>query len=308
MKVWTPTLAFTMDDLSVTIIPMFFFIVLPVVLVVVAVLAAIGARRKGNAVHLKSKVTAYLLWLFFGLFGIHKFYLEKIGMGVVYLLTGGIAGLGWFIDLFTLGRQVDEYNARYAGGVGQIQEQEQIQEQNQNVVVNVTAPQPAFVPPPPQQQYAAATNVQATTTEGSGTSESSRKQLTPAKQILRLAKQRPVLTIRDILSKTSVDFDDADSLLKKMVDRGLAKEVASESGETKYDFSRTKQIPEEPSLSPAKQILKLSESKPVLSLGDILRETKLDMDEAESTLKSIVDRGIAVETVDDSGKTKYDFS
>ncbi len=53
---------------------------------------------------------AYLLWLFLGIFGGHKFYLRKQGMGVLYLLTAGLLFIGWFIDLFTLPSQVDDYN------------------------------------------------------------------------------------------------------------------------------------------------------------------------------------------------------
>lgn len=60
---------------------------------------------------MKSKLAAYLLWFFFGLLGIHRFYLGKVGTGILYLLTGGVLGIGWFIDLFTLGTQVDNYNA-----------------------------------------------------------------------------------------------------------------------------------------------------------------------------------------------------
>jgi len=59
---------------------------------------------------MKSKTTAYLLWLFLGLFGGHKFYLGKTGIGILYLCTAGLFFVGWIIDLFTLGRQVDKYN------------------------------------------------------------------------------------------------------------------------------------------------------------------------------------------------------
>lgn len=62
---------------------------------------------------MKSKTIAYVLWFFFGLLGIHKFYLGKIGWGLLYMFTGGLLGIGWFIDLFTLGGQVDSYNALY---------------------------------------------------------------------------------------------------------------------------------------------------------------------------------------------------
>ena len=55
---------------------------------------------------------AYLLWFFFGIFGIHKFYLEKIFLGILYFLTGGIFIIGWLVDLFTLPSQVDLYNLK----------------------------------------------------------------------------------------------------------------------------------------------------------------------------------------------------
>jgi len=60
---------------------------------------------------MESKGIAYLLWFFFGVFGVHKFYLNKIGVGIIYLLTGGLFLIGWIYDLFTLGNQVDVYNA-----------------------------------------------------------------------------------------------------------------------------------------------------------------------------------------------------
>ena len=53
---------------------------------------------------------AYLLWFLLGPVGVHKFYLGKIGMGILYLFTGGIFLIGWVIDLFTLPSQVRAYN------------------------------------------------------------------------------------------------------------------------------------------------------------------------------------------------------
>lgn len=46
----------------------------------------------------KNKWVAFLLCLFLGGVGAHKFYDGKIGMGILYLLTGGIFGIGWLID------------------------------------------------------------------------------------------------------------------------------------------------------------------------------------------------------------------
>jgi hypothetical protein len=62
---------------------------------------------------MKSKARAYLLWFSFGLIGFHKFYLKKTGIGILYMFTLGLFGIGWLIDLFTLGKQVDAYNAKY---------------------------------------------------------------------------------------------------------------------------------------------------------------------------------------------------
>ena len=50
----------------------------------------------------KDKWVAFLLCLFAGVFGAHKFYEGKVLLGVVYLLTGGICGIGVLIDLIIL--------------------------------------------------------------------------------------------------------------------------------------------------------------------------------------------------------------
>ena len=60
----------------------------------------------------KNSLTAYLLWFFVGFLGIHKFYLGKNGIGILYLLTGGILGIGLIYDLFTIPSQVEKANLR----------------------------------------------------------------------------------------------------------------------------------------------------------------------------------------------------
>jgi TM2 domain-containing membrane protein YozV len=53
---------------------------------------------------------AWLLLTFLGVFGIHRFYLGKVGTGVLWLLTAGLLGFGLLYDFLTLNEQVDEAN------------------------------------------------------------------------------------------------------------------------------------------------------------------------------------------------------
>lgn len=50
----------------------------------------------------KNKWVALLLCIFLGFLGAHKFYEEKAGMGVLYLFTMGLFGIGVIIDFIAL--------------------------------------------------------------------------------------------------------------------------------------------------------------------------------------------------------------
>lgn len=50
----------------------------------------------------KNKWVAFVLCLFLGLVGAHKFYEGKILMGAVYIFTAGLFFVGWIIDLIAI--------------------------------------------------------------------------------------------------------------------------------------------------------------------------------------------------------------
>ena len=50
----------------------------------------------------KDKWIAFILCLFLGYLGAHKFYEGKTVMGIVYIFTFGLFGIGWLIDIITI--------------------------------------------------------------------------------------------------------------------------------------------------------------------------------------------------------------
>ena len=56
----------------------------------------------GNIGRQKNKWVALLLCFFIGFLGGHKFYEGKVGMGILYLFTLGLFGIGVFIDFIVL--------------------------------------------------------------------------------------------------------------------------------------------------------------------------------------------------------------
>jgi len=56
------------------------------------------------------------LLVLFGIFGAHRFYLGKIGTGLLYLLTAGLFGFGIIYDVCTLNDQIDEQSQQATVG------------------------------------------------------------------------------------------------------------------------------------------------------------------------------------------------
>ena len=58
--------------------------------------AAVVGRRMCN------KWVSFALCLLLGYVGAHKFYEGKVGMGILYLFTMGLFGIGWMIDTIAI--------------------------------------------------------------------------------------------------------------------------------------------------------------------------------------------------------------
>ncbi len=50
----------------------------------------------------RSRLVALLLCVFLGYFGVHRFYVGKIATGVLWLLTGGLFGIGYIVDIVVI--------------------------------------------------------------------------------------------------------------------------------------------------------------------------------------------------------------
>jgi len=59
-------------------------------------------KQKAEQKSKKEKLPAFLLCLFLGALGAHRFYVGKIGTGILWLFTGGLFGIGWLIDIIII--------------------------------------------------------------------------------------------------------------------------------------------------------------------------------------------------------------
>jgi TM2 domain-containing membrane protein YozV len=74
-------------------------------------------EREADLRYAPGRLDYTLGWIFLtflGVFGVHRFYMGKIWTGILWLVTGGLLGLGWLYDLWTLNEQIDEINRTQA--------------------------------------------------------------------------------------------------------------------------------------------------------------------------------------------------
>jgi len=74
--------------------------------IILPVVMALTVAREGR----KSYVTAYAFLLHWGFLGIHRFYMGRYISGIVWLLSGGLFGIGIFFDIFLTGAYIRFWN------------------------------------------------------------------------------------------------------------------------------------------------------------------------------------------------------
>lgn len=60
----------------------------------------------------KNKWVSFFLCIFFGAFGIHRFYEGKIITGIIYLCSFGLLGLGWIVDIVRIACKPNPYRVK----------------------------------------------------------------------------------------------------------------------------------------------------------------------------------------------------
>ena len=76
-----------------------------------------GMDRKADRKYVAGQYdysAAWLLHTYLGIFGVHRMYLGKWVTGILWLLTGGLLGVGWIYDFVTLNGQICERNMETA--------------------------------------------------------------------------------------------------------------------------------------------------------------------------------------------------
>lgn len=62
----------------------------------------LGGSAMQEKISSKSRLAALLLCWFFGCFGVHRFYVGKIGTGILMIITLGGLGIWWIIDFIMI--------------------------------------------------------------------------------------------------------------------------------------------------------------------------------------------------------------
>ena len=167
---------------------------------------------------MRNTSTAYLLLAmqFFGVAGLHRFYLGKPLSGLLWMATFGLGGFGTLFDLLTMESQVAHANRRMLPAPGF---------QPMLVAATPAGPNPyayAYAPVPMQARRAAAP---------------AQKELPLQLQILKTAKAHGGrLTVMQAAAELGVRTQAAEEKLDELCREGHAEIEVSEDGVLYYDF------------------------------------------------------------------------
>lgn len=82
------------------------------------------ARQFANAYRARRRDPRTILLValvgFLGIAGIQRFLVDQIGMGILYLLTGGLCLIGTIIDMVNYKKIAFEYNVKQAQEISQV--------------------------------------------------------------------------------------------------------------------------------------------------------------------------------------------
>ena len=70
-------------------------------------------ERSADRRYVEGEVNFTIGWVlltFLGIFGLHRFYMGKIGTGIIYLLSFGLLFVGVIYDYWTLNEQISSVN------------------------------------------------------------------------------------------------------------------------------------------------------------------------------------------------------
>lgn len=174
---------------------------------------------------MKSTFITYLLWLFGGLLGAHRFYLGRYGTAILYFFTGGFLGIGWLIDLFRIPGMVENENLKWQ------------LKQGATVNINIqgaSGPQVAIESFSPAQKPPPAI-------PASHQQRDAQPSVDPEKKlentILTLARKfRGQLTPLELAANSSLSLDEADKALENIVRKGYANMKVTDEGTIIYEF------------------------------------------------------------------------
>ena len=63
---------------------------------------AVGSAAAAVATWSRTRQITLVLCIFLGIFGVHRFYVGKPKLAVLYIFTAGLAGWGWLVDLIMI--------------------------------------------------------------------------------------------------------------------------------------------------------------------------------------------------------------